>query len=182
MPPFDGAPIGAESALVMPEQANPDHFKEVLARLAGGVAIITGWDEGRPHGLLVSSITGLSLDPPRFLFCVRKEASSHDVFLRGDLFGVTILSDQDEAEAQTFMHPDLKAQRFRSERWSLSAPNPPLFGGGLSSTTCVGSMKIDAGSHTIFIVTAQTAVVRDGHPLLSFNRTMRTLFATVPNP
>jgi flavin reductase len=37
-----------------------------------------------PRGLLVSSITGLSVDPPRFLFCVRKEASSHDALLAAD--------------------------------------------------------------------------------------------------
>src|SRR4051794_6210300 len=55
---------------------DPGAFKDALARLASGVAIISCWDDGAPRGLLVSSITGLSVDPPRFLFCVRKEASS----------------------------------------------------------------------------------------------------------
>ena len=175
MAPFDGPAPGSESALVTLEHADPLHFKEALARLAGGVAIITGWDQDRPHGLLVSSITGLSLQPPRFLFCVRKEASSHDAFLRGELCGVTILSDQDEAEAQTFIQPDLKARRFQSKGWRLEEPLPPLFDGGLSSTACVISTKIDAGSHTILIVTAQSIFWRDGAPLLAFNRELRTL-------
>ena len=53
-------------------------FKEVLAHLAGGVAIISCWDGDTARGLLVSSITGLSVEPPRFLFCVRKEAACHE--------------------------------------------------------------------------------------------------------
>jgi len=179
MAPFDGSTLSAETALVTPQHAHPDHFKEALARLAGGVAIVTCWDQDRPHGLLVSSITGLSLDPPRFLFCVRKEASSHDAILRGDLCGVTILSDRDEAEAQTFIQPELRARRFLSESWLLSAPRPPLFDGGLSSTACVITTKIDAGSHTILIVTAQAVTFRDGEPLLAFNRGLRSLAPNV---
>jgi flavin reductase len=173
--PFDGSPLNAEAALIAPRHADSEGFKEALARLAGGVAIITCWDGEEPHGLLVSSITGLSLEPPRFLFCVRKEASSHDAFLRGDLCGVTILSDQDHAEAQTFIQPDLRVRRFKSNGWRLNTPRPPLFEGGLSFAVCVIATKIDAGTHTILIATAQTVAVRGGEPLLAFNRGLRTL-------
>lgn len=174
MAPLDGSE-GSTEALAIAGHAGPGQFKEVLARLAGGVAIVSCWDQGRPQGLLVSSITGLSVEPPRFLFCVRKDASSHDAFLRADRCGVTILSHRDKAEAQTFIQPDLKASRFQSAAWRLMAPAPPIFHGGLSSTACLISTKIDAGSHTILIVTAQSVTMKDGEPLLTFNRNLQSL-------
>jgi flavin reductase len=175
MAPFDSSAPGAEAALLARHLADPDQFKEALARLASGLAIVSGWEGGEPHGLLVSSITGLSTDPPRFLFCVRKEAASHGAFLRGDICGVTILSADDEAEAQSFIQPALRHQRFKSDRWSLKAPAPPLLNSGLSSTACVIDARIDAGSHTILVATAQYVRLRDGQPLLAFNRGLRRL-------
>jgi flavin reductase len=175
MAPFDSSAPGAESALVVQSFADPSCFKEALARLAGGLAIVSGWEGDEPHGLLVSSITGLSVDPPRFLFCVRKEASSHGAFLRDDLCGVTILSAEDESEAQTFVQPALRNQRFQSGRWSLKSPAPPLLEGGLSSAACTIDARIDAGSHTILVATAQSVRFQEGEPLLSFNRGFRRL-------
>lgn len=70
---LDGSALSAGTALVTPQHAHTDHFKEALARLASGVAIVTCGDEDRPHGLLVSSITGLSLDPlSSYSACARK--------------------------------------------------------------------------------------------------------------
>ncbi len=175
MAPFDAPARGAENALIHLSLADHETFKDALARLASGLAIVSGWVQDEPHGLLVSSITGLSVDPPRFLFCVRKEASSHGAFLTGDICGVTILSAEDETEALSFIEPDRKAERFKSGRWSLKAPAPPLLTGALSSAACLVDARIDAGSHTILVVTAQSVSVRDGEPLLSFNRRLRRL-------
>jgi len=175
MAPFDAPARGAESALIQPLLANADTFKDALARLASELAVVSGWAQDEPHGLLVSSITGLSVDPPRFLFCVRKEASSHGAFLKGDICGVTILSAEDEAEALNFIDPDLKAERFKSGRWSLKAPAPPLLIDALSSAACLVDARIDAGSHTILVVTAKSVSVGDGEPLISFNRGLRRL-------
>jgi len=152
-----------------------DHFKEVLARLAGGLAIVTCWQEGGPRGILVSSITGLSIDPPRFLFCIRREASAHDALVATQLCGVSILSAEDDAEALTFIDPGLKALRFTSPRWRIAASHPPLLESGLSTATCLVDQVIDAGAHSIVVVTAQSAGVRHGEPLLSYNRDLRRL-------
>jgi flavin reductase len=152
-----------------------DHFKEALARLASGLAIVTCWAEDGPQGILVSSITGLSVDPPRFLFCVRREASAHDALVGAQLCGVSILSADDEAEARTFIDPGLRDVRFTSPRWRLAPSHPPVLESGLSSATCLVDRVIDAGAHSILIVTAQSLGVRHGEPLLSYNRDLRRL-------
>lgn len=145
-------------------------FKEVLAHLASGVAIISCWDGPTPRGLLVSSITGLSVEPPRFLFCVRKEAASHDALLTSRECGVAMLGAADEDEALRFASSSRAAERFAPDRWRLKAPAPPAYRGGLASVRCNVERITDAGSHSIIVVTAINSVLTPGPPLVAWNR------------
>ncbi len=150
-------------------------FKEALAQLASGVAIVSCWDGATPKGLLVSSITGLSVDPPRFLFCVRKEASSHDVLVRAERCGVAILAAHDEAEALRFASSSLSHERFAPEAWRLTDGAPPTYQGGLSTTTCTIDQRIDTGTHTVFIATAAAVTLAPGQPLVAHDRSFQRL-------
>uniref|UniRef100_B0SY48 Flavin reductase domain protein FMN-binding n=1 Tax=Caulobacter sp. (strain K31) TaxID=366602 RepID=B0SY48_CAUSK len=154
---------------------HPGAFKDALARLASGVAIISCWDGATPRGLLVSSITGLSVEPPRFLFCVRKEASSHDALLAAGACGIAILADEDETEALRFASPTRAHERFTDPRWDLATPSAPRLNAGLTSAACVIVQAIDAGSHTVVLVTATQVTTRAGAPLVAYDRALRTL-------
>ena len=156
---------------------DPGAFKEALARLASGVAIVSCWDGPTPRGLLVSSITGLSVEPPRFLFCVRKEASSHDALLAAGACGIAILADEDEAEALRFASPAQAHERFTDPRWDLGRPSAPRLHAGLTSASCVIDQAIDAGGHTIVLVTATHVAIQPGAPLVAYDRALRTLSA-----
>ena len=167
-------PYAVHSPPVDPPIA-PEQFKDALARLASGVAIISCWDGTTPRGLLVSSITGLSVDPPRFLFCVRKEASSHDALLRADHCGVVVLAEDDETEALRFATPSLSHERFDPASWHLADDAPPAYQAGLSVATCRIDQATDAGTHTVFIVTAHAVRTAPGQPLVAYARTFQRL-------
>ena len=152
-----------------------DAFKDALARLAGGLAIVSCWKDGQAEGLLVSSITGLSVEPPRFLFCVRKEASAHDALVSAPLCGVSILSSEDEAEALTFIEHERRVHRFAGPNWRVAEPHPPLLASGLSATVCLIEQVVDADSHSILIAAAQSLTLRPGDPLLSYDRGLHRL-------
>ena len=175
MTPFDFRPSPEPAMPIAAPGVRPEQFKEALARLAGGLAIVSCWQDGRPQGLLVSSITGLSVDPPRFLFCIRREASAHDHLLGAHLCGISILSADDEDEALTFIDPALRQRRFTGPRWRLAAPHPPLLESSLSKTVCLVDSVVDAGTHSIVVVSAQSLSVGGGDPLLSYDRDLRRL-------
>lgn len=160
-----------------PQSVGAGAFKDALARLASGVAIVSCWDGKTPRGLLVSSITGLSVEPPRFLFCVRKAASSHDSLVAARACAISILAESDEAEALRFASPDRAHERFSDLRWDLAAPAAPRLHAGLTSAACVIDQAIDAGSHTIVLVTATQLSIRPGAPLVAYDRALRTLSA-----
>ncbi len=164
MAPYDAASPSPSDSIP------PVEFKEVLAHLASGVAIISCWDSATPRGLLVSSITGLSVEPPRFLFCVRKEAGSHDALVTSAECGVALLSSADQEEALRFAGSARAAERFASERWRLTTSGPPAYRGGLAAARCRIDQTIDAGTHSILIVSAIESVLTSGPPLVAWNR------------
>ena len=152
-----------------------DTFRDSLAKLASGLAIIACWDRGQPRGLLVSSVTGLSTEPPRMLFCVRKAASAHDALLRAETVSLSILADDDRLEAERFSRSDLTEGRFGPEAWRLVSGEPPAHKSALVALAGPVRSRIDAGSHTVFILDVSTAQARDGEPLLYFQRDFRKL-------
>jgi len=177
---FGDASSGAEPpydlhAPAVDPPIDPEAFKAALARLASGVAIVSCWDGSTPRGLLVSSITGLSVDPPRYLFCVRKEASCHDALARSERCGVAILAEHDQAEALRFSGSSLSDERFAPESWRLTDEAAPSYRGGLSTTAGTIDQRIDAGTHTIFIVTATSLVLAPGQPLVAHDRSFQRL-------
>jgi hypothetical protein len=66
-------------------------FRLIMRRLAGGVSIITAGLGGDITGMTVTSVTSLSVDPPRLLVSINRQASSFALIERYGLFGVNIL-------------------------------------------------------------------------------------------
>lgn len=168
MAPYDAASPAPEISTPVVD------FKEVLAHLASGVAIVSCWDGETPRGLLVSSITGLSVEPPRFLFCVRKEAGCHDALLARPHLGVALLGFADQDEALRFASSSRAAERFAIERWRQTS-DAPVYRGGLVSAVCAVEQVVDAATHSIFIVTADTVTFTPGPALVAWNRALSSL-------
>ena len=157
------------------ETAGATEFRQAMARLASGVAVVACLDRGVPRGLLVSSLTSLSIEPPRMLFCVAKAAGSHDPLARADRCGLSVLSDRDAEEAERFSRTERGAERFGSAAWRLQPDQPPLHRGALIGLIGSISQRIDAGSHSVFILDVETIETRNAGPLIYFDRSFRSL-------
>ena len=144
-------------------------FKDGLARVASGVAVVACWSDGRPRGLLVSSLTGLSTEPPRILFCVRKAAAAHQALLGAESISLSILAAEQRHEAERFSRFELAEQRFGSP-WRLDPMAPPSLPDALVSLAGPVHCRIDAGTHTVFILDVSVAQAQPGEPLVYFER------------
>jgi len=158
-----------------PPHADEVSFRNGLAKLASGVAIVACWADGQPRGLLVSSLTGLSTQPPRLLFCVRKAAGAHDALLRADAVSVSLLDAADGDEADRFSTSARAAERFNPGGWRLDRDHPPERLGSLAAFAGPVRSRIDGGTHTIFILDVTRAHARNADPLLYFERAFRKL-------
>lgn len=146
---------------------------EALAQLASGVSLVSLWDGDQPRGLLVTSLIGLSVAPPRLLFTARLEASAYPALMREDRCAATILAAEDRAEALLFATSRLSAERFTGARWDLAAGHAPRYAGGVAQFQLQIEQRIAADSHTIFIARVDQVSLRPGaDPLVYQDRAM----------
>ncbi|MER3406589.1 MAG: hypothetical protein C4289_16670 [Chloroflexota bacterium] len=79
-----------------------DTFREAMSHWASGVAIVTTFVDGVPHGMTASAFCSVSTEPPTVLVCVSKQARTHNRILRAGRFGVNILASTQQAYATHF--------------------------------------------------------------------------------
>jgi flavin reductase len=150
-------------------------FKNAMARLAGGVGVAACWNGEVPTGLLVSSIAALSADPPRLLFCVQKTARAHDALFHARDCSLNILAEGDRDEAEAFSSTDRTPERFNPETWRLDGASPPRHRSPLVCIVGAIGHRMDAGTHSVFVLNVREAAAREAPPLVYFDRRYASL-------
>jgi flavin reductase (DIM6/NTAB) family NADH-FMN oxidoreductase RutF len=162
------------SALLYPiATADPRAFEDATARLAGSVAIVAWEGALGPEGLLVRMVSLLSTKPPRVLFGVEKGNASHSALLQVEACSINLLSDADEAEAERFAGDE--AGRFSPSRWRLQDGLAPRLLVSAAHLAGVVDQRIDAGSHSLFVLRVEEVEARDQSPLVYCDRSFRRL-------
>jgi flavin reductase (DIM6/NTAB) family NADH-FMN oxidoreductase RutF len=164
--------------LVFPRPAVHDQaFAEAISRLAGAAAIVT-WRIDAPGGLLVHAVSLLSTRPARVLFGVAKDDPAHDGLLQAETCALNILSEADEEEAARFSQARSVQTRFPADRWRIEADQLPRLRAAAVHLSGAVDHRIDAGSHSLFVVRVEASEVNDRTPLISFDHGFRRLVTT----
>jgi flavin reductase (DIM6/NTAB) family NADH-FMN oxidoreductase RutF len=124
-----------------------------MRRLAGGVSVITAGRGKDISGMMVTSVSSLSVDPPALIVSINRDASSWPLVKRYGVFGVNILtSDQiDIAERFTGKGGLAGAARFAGAAWTTRASGVPLLVGALAAIDCEVEHVVERHSHAIVI-------------------------------
>jgi flavin reductase (DIM6/NTAB) family NADH-FMN oxidoreductase RutF len=127
-------------------------FRSVMRRLAGGVSIVTAGRDGDITGMTVTSLTSLSVAPPRLLVSINRQASSFSLIERHRLFGVNILGADQQVLAARFSNRRLNGgQRFEGTPWFAGSSGVPLLTKSLATVECQAEEIIERYSHGIII-------------------------------
>jgi flavin reductase (DIM6/NTAB) family NADH-FMN oxidoreductase RutF len=155
----------------------PDHggvidavaFRHAFRQLASTVAVMTliGRD-GRPRGMTVTSMCGLSVDPPTLLVCVDRATRTHRDLMATDSFGVDILAEHQHAIAARFARSG--TDKVVPIEW-LIEPNPrglPHLDGAVVRLGCTIEAIHPAATHDIVVGRVRTIEVQaePGAPLV----------------
>jgi 3-hydroxy-9,10-secoandrosta-1,3,5(10)-triene-9,17-dione monooxygenase reductase component len=124
-------------------------FRDALGRFATGVAFLTGAPDGEPAGLIVNSLTSVSLDPPLIAFCPSRSSLTWGRMRRAGRFGVNILSRQHEQFA--IRATPAGADRFAGLNWELGPRGVPLLSDALATLECEILAEHPAGDHWIIV-------------------------------
>ena len=144
-----------------------DTFRAVLGRFATSVTILTACDEdGHDRGMTVSAFSSVSLEPPLVLACVDRTARMHDLLMRRDRVGISILSSTQEALSRRFS--ELESDRFEGVGYVRGESGVVLFDEALAHLECRVRDRHPAGDHTIFVCEVERAETRQDRPLLYY--------------
>ncbi|MVA27388.1 flavin reductase [Agrobacterium vitis] len=149
-----------------------EHFKSGMRRLASGVSLITTKDTHDAwHGMIATSVTSVSVEPPSLLVCINRSASCHDPLIESGVFCVSFLGEDNDAIAEVFSSSRFKEQRFRDGDWRRISTGAPALARSLASFDCRVKQQLQADSHTIFIGSVEAIELWDAplSPLVYMN-------------
>jgi 3-hydroxy-9,10-secoandrosta-1,3,5(10)-triene-9,17-dione monooxygenase reductase component len=131
--------------------ATPDarSFRDALGRFATGVALVTAAPDGEPAGLIVNSLTSVSLEPPLVSFCPSRSSLTWSRMRRTGRFGVNVLGWQHERYA--IRAAPAGADRFAGLDWQIGRGGVPLLTDALACLECEIVAEHPAGDHWIVV-------------------------------
>ena len=124
-------------------------FREALGRFATGVAFVTAAPDGQPAGLIVNSLTSVSLEPPLVSFCPSRSSLTWSRMRRTRRFGVSVLGRRHERFARSASPPG--AERFAGVDWKSGPGGVPLLTDAIASLVCEIVAEHPTGVHWIVV-------------------------------
>ncbi|MEV0095115.1 flavin reductase family protein [Streptomyces sp. NPDC050738] len=150
-------------------EGTPEAFRESMAHLVSGVAVVTAGDPaGRPCGLLVSSITSYGTDPASVLLAIGCSARTYRALEQAERFGVHLLASDQLYLAEVFAGHD--ENKFADIDWQWDG-HVPRISGAMSYLKCRTVMFTPLSDHAIVVgeVTSLDEVT-DNDPLVYYKR------------
>ena len=137
-------------------------FRRVMGAFPTGVTVIAAQDGEQIRGMTANAFMSGSLEPPLCIVSIARRAQMHDVMDSARHFGVSILSESQEAMSDHFAgrpNPDLRIE------FDLSRAAPILREacGHIVAETVA---RHDCGDHTLFIGHILELDANDRPPLL----------------
>lgn len=138
-----------------------------MRQLASGVSIVTTAEGAARNGFTATSVTSLSVEPPRILFCMVRTSTSLPLIARTRRFAVNILGAQHQMLADRFAgRMGAKGEeRFDGSHWRTLTTGAPVLADALAAVDCALEELIERHSHVIVIgrvVDVQLAAGGDG--------------------
>ena len=152
---------------------DPEALRAAMRAWSAGVTIVAAAHDGDRHGMTVNSFTSISLKPALITVSLQQHTRTHDLVVKSNAFGLTILSSEQKQISELFagLMPEKKEDRFDGLKTETLVTGSPLIVGGLSWMDCRVVQTYDAGMNTLFI--AEVVAARgtgSGEPLIYHNR------------
>jgi 3-hydroxy-9,10-secoandrosta-1,3,5(10)-triene-9,17-dione monooxygenase reductase component len=142
-------------------------FRDALGRFATGVAFVTAAPDGEPTGVIVNTLTSVSLEPPLISFCPSRSSLTWSRMRRAGRFGVNVLGRQHEPFA--LRATPAGADRFADLDWEPGRGGAPLLTDALATLECEIVAEHPAGDHWIVVGRVEEVRISPGKdPLLFF--------------
>jgi flavin reductase (DIM6/NTAB) family NADH-FMN oxidoreductase RutF len=154
-----------------------EEMRHAMRQWTTGVSIVSAANAQDRHGMTVSSLTSLSLEPPLVAVSLERWRKAHQLVEQTGHFGVTILRREHQEISDRFAGRSTEqSDRFAGLEIYTLVSGAPLLKGGLAAFDCSVVYRYEAGTQTVFI--GEVLAVRiesPGAPLVYHDRLYRSL-------
>jgi flavin reductase (DIM6/NTAB) family NADH-FMN oxidoreductase RutF len=159
-----------------------ERYKRICSRFPKGVTVVTARrpGDGLPVGMTVSAFTGVSLDPPTILICLRQESTTTRMLLEASHFAVNVLGEAQREVSQRFATGDPEL-RFSGVECEEGPHSVPLLAGTLGHFVCERTNAVVDGDHYVVFGRVLAGGYReDSFPLVYWASNYRSLRLELP--
>jgi 4-nitrophenol 2-monooxygenase / 4-nitrocatechol 4-monooxygenase, reductase component len=142
-------------------------FRRVISNFMSGVVVITTTHDGVPHGMTVSAVSSLSLDPPMLLVCLNASSATQEAVRSAGRFAVNILAEHQGQIAERFARSTAD-EKFTGLAVRDGHTGVPVLPGALATVECRVVEVVTGGTHRVFLAEAVHAEAIEGSPLAYF--------------
>lgn len=145
-------------------------FRDAMARLVSGVAVVTSrHPDGRPCGLLATSVSSFSAAPPSVLISVGHVSRCHAALVERPEFGVHLLQAGQRELAELFA--SRADDKFAGIEFDWDGDVPQIRG-ALAYLRCRRTALFELYDHSILVGDVAGGAVFEGEPLVYRGRRM----------
>ncbi|MFZ1024448.1 MAG: flavin reductase family protein [Thermoplasmata archaeon] len=126
-------------------------FRQLMARWATGVTVVTAHEEGRDYGMTVNAFLSLSLTPPSVIISLGVEAETTPVIERTRRFAVNVLAEGQREVSIRFANTIPSAEKFESLPVHRGRGDVPLLDGAIARFECDVRTSWRSTDHLVFV-------------------------------
>lgn len=150
-------------------------FKAAMRALPAGIAAVTTECDGEVAGMIVSSLTSISADPPMVGFFAHQDASINQPMTKSGRFVANILGEEHRAVMADFLQLPQGISRFKQGNWGRNPHNIPLLQDAIASLECDIVFTQTLGTHQLIVGKIRKSSHAYANPLVYFNANTHNL-------
>ena len=142
-------------SLALPDTLVSD-FRHAMRRLAATVTLVTTSDaQGQRYGMLATSVTSVTMEPPMLLVCVSRSAHLHPALMARKRMCINVLHDEQAELMRAFSSSLPYEERFAVADWdSHTAFTLPYLRDAQAVFFCEIDQVVEAGTHSVVLARA----------------------------
>jgi flavin reductase (DIM6/NTAB) family NADH-FMN oxidoreductase RutF len=154
-------------------------FKSAMRALPAGISAVTSGSGDDKVGMIVSSLTSISADPPMVGFFAHRNSSIRTRLLEQGWFAANVLGEEHREVISHFLSEPQGPGRFGDGRWAEGEHQVPVLSDALASLECEIVCTQTIGTHDLVVGKIRKAACSPAKPVVHFNASTHSI---VPTP
>lgn len=157
------------------EVVSASDFKSAMRSLPAGISAVTSGSGDDVVGMIVSSLTSISAEPPMVGFFAHQNSSIRSKLLAHGRFAANVLGEEHREVISTFLSAPQGPARFSSGSWVEGERQVPVLSDALASMECDIVCTHSLGTHDLIVGKIRKTASSPANPVVHFNAATHSL-------